>query len=344
MHNTRSVQYASPGYPQRKYDASSDLTNLSSNQTLYLLSSTDGIYTTIHVLDQSTNSIIGAEVTVERQFSGTWTVVGQETTDDAGSVTFWVNPDYDHRLTFVSTGCTGTTVTIRPTQTLYTQQLQCAGSTEATEYTSPYKGIAYSVSPKSGIWLPEDTFYAFTFNITANLSNLRTYFLNITDKDMNQLNSTQGTISTGGNLTVTLNTTGYNKLYGYYYMDIGNGTLLIDPGIWAIRTIEAGRGSVLIFFQNLVGSEPDIEDSYNTLMLLFFILFIAMAAFTYSTGVEMVQPGICLLILFFFVAICSLGGFFTIDFAPSAFMNKYGVLLITFFITGGFFLGKWTQT
>ncbi len=130
MHNTRSLQFASAGYPQRKYDASSDLTNTTTNKILYLLSSADGIYALIQVVDQDGDAVIGAEVTVERDFSGVSTVVGQETTDSAGTVTFWVNPDYDHTFTFVSTDCTGETVTIRPTQTQYTQQLQCGASAQ----------------------------------------------------------------------------------------------------------------------------------------------------------------------------------------------------------------------
>jgi len=343
MHNTRSVQYASPGYPQRKYDASSDLTNTTLNQTLYLLSSADGIYSTIHVVDQAVTNVVGIEVTAERQFAGVWTVVGQEETDAAGSVTFWVNPDYDHRFTFIGDDCEGTITTIRPTQTLYTQQLQC-GVAEEVEYISPYKGIKYSISPKPGTWLSEDTVYVFTFNITANLSNLIFYSLNITDKDGTQLNSTYGTTSTGGNLIILLDTTDYRKLYGYYYIDIGNGTILLDPALWIVRDIEAGRGSIKTFFINLVGSEVDIEDNYNNLMLIFFILFTAMAAFCYSTGMEMSQPGINLFIIFFFVAILSLAGYFTIDFAPSDFVNKYGILLVVFFLAGGYTLGQWART
>ena len=344
LHNTRILQYASTGYPQRRYNALSDLTSATTNTTLYLLASGDGIYTNINVIDQTITNIIGAAVIAERQFSGVWTVVSQEVTDDSGSVTMWVNPNYDHRFTFVATGCTGTTTTIRPTQSLYTQQLSCA--TEDGEYTSSYKGINYVISPRPGTFLLEDTIQTFTFNITANLSNLIYYSMNITDKDGNQLNSTFGTTNIGGNLKVTLDTGSYDnqKLYGYYYINVGNGTYLIDPAIWNVSTIEAGRSSIMSFFRNIAASEPYIEDNYNSLMLIFLIIFVTMAAFTYSTGMELAQPGISLFIIFFFVAILSIAGYFTIDFAPSDFMNKYGILLVTFFITGGYTLGQWAKT
>ncbi len=344
LYNTRILQYASTGYPQRRYNALSDLTSATTNTTLYLLASGDGIYTNINVIDQTITNIVGAAVIAERQFAGVWTVVGQEVTDDSGSVTMWINPNYDHRFTFVATGCTGTTTTIRPTQSLYTQQLSCA--TEDGEYTSSYKGIKYVLSPRPGTFLLEDTIQTFTFNITANLSNLIYYSMNITDKDGNQLNSTFGTTNVGGNLKVTLNTGSYDnqKLYGYYYLNVGNGTYLIDPAIWNVRTIEAGRSSIMSFFRNIAASEPDIEDNYNSLMLIFLIIFVTMAAFTYSTGMELAAPGINLFIIFFFVAILSIAGYFTIDFAPSDFMNKYGILLVTFFITGGYTLGQWAKT
>ena len=342
LHNTRELQYASTGYPQRKYSASSDLTNATTNTTLYLLASGDGIYSNINVIDQTITNVVGASVTAERQFSGVWTVVEQETTDDSGSVTMWLNPNYDHRFTFTADDCTGTTTTIRPTQSLYTQQLSCA--TEDGEYTSQYKGINYVLSPRPGTFLLEDTVETFTFNITANLSNLIYYSMNITDKDGNQLNSTFGTTNIGGDLVVTVDTTGYDKLYGRYYINVGNGTYLIDPALWSVRTIEAGKGSIATFFANLAGSDPDIEDNYNTLILIFLIIFVGMAAFTYSTGMELAQPGISLFIIFFFVTILSIAGFFTIDFAPSDFMNKYGVLLVVFFLTGGYTLGQWGKT
>ncbi len=346
LHNTRSVQYASPGYPQRTYSSSSDLTNSSINQTLYLLAATDGIYTTIHVVDQNVVSIIGADVKVERQFAGVWITIGEDITDDSGSVTFWVNPDYSHRFTFTADGCTGIITTIRPTQSIYTQQLSCELEDGRPIYISPYFGIIYKVSPKDGTWLNEDTLYHFTFNISTNESNLVTYSVNITDIDMNQLNSSMGTTATGSNLTVAWDTTGYDKLYAHYYIQITNGTgvYLIDPGMFPVHTIEAGSNSVLVYFQNMMASPADIADSYTRLTLVFFLIFIGFAALCRSTGMELAQPGITLFIVFFLVLALSVLGFLSIDFAPSAFMNQYAIALVTFFIVTGYSLGQWGRT
>ncbi len=348
LNNNVSFQFASIGYPQRTYTSTNYLTNTTTNQTLYLLANADGIYTTMQVVDGTLQSVIGVNIVVERQFAGVWTIIGEDVTDDSGSATFWVNPDYDHRFTFTSDDCTGTVTTIRPTQSLYTQQLSCA-DTSPDEYISSLLGIQYDITPKVLPWLSENTIYAFTFNVTANLSNLVSYYMNITDADGNELNATLGTTNTGGNLTVLVDTTGHNKLYGYFYIDVGNGTTLIDPFIWNARDVEPGRGSIYTFFINLKDAEVDIEDNYNNLMLIFFVFFVSLAAFTYSTGMELNQPGICLFIIFFFVLLMSVSGYLTVNFTTieankNTFIDQYGIGLVVLFLTAGYSLGQWGKS
>ena len=150
MKNNRTIQYSSTGYPQRKYDDNTDLTSTITHKTLYLLSSSDGIYSTIQVIDENGNIITGVEVEIERQFSGAWTIIGKESSDSAGTVTFWVNPDYSHRFTFTKSGCVTSTQTIRPTQTTYTASMNCGGSSNVI-YASTIDGIKWFKTPSSGI-------------------------------------------------------------------------------------------------------------------------------------------------------------------------------------------------
>ena len=90
----------------------------------------------------------------------------------------------DHKLTITHPDYGTEIMTIRPSQSVYTIILTLIGG-EPADYTSPYSGIEYVVSPKSGTWLSKNSVYAFTFNITANHSNLITYFINITDSNKN---------------------------------------------------------------------------------------------------------------------------------------------------------------
>ena len=256
---------------------------------------------------------------------------------------FYLDITLDHRLTVTHALYNTEVLTIRPSQSVYTLILTLTGGDPAS-YSSLMEGIRYNIYPVPGPWLSESTVYPFSFNITANLSNLVYYSINITFANGTGVGSTDGTTNVGSNLTVEVNTSGYKTLYGYYYINVGNGTFLIDPSIWTLRDITPGNLSLYNFFTYLKSTETNIEDHYTSLFYLFLFFFIALAAFTYSTGMELAQPGICLFIVFFFVTTLSIAGYFTIDFAPSTFVNKYGILLVVFFLTGGYTLGQIART
>ena len=353
MHNTRSIQYASPGYPQRKYDASSDLTNATTNKTLYLLSSTDGIYTTIQVLDTNSNQLIGVEVTVERQFSGVWTVVGQETTDSAGSVTFWVNPDYDHKFTFVKEGCTGTTVTIRPTQTQYTQQLACGVT---SDYTATIQGIKYFRTPVGGII--QSGVYNFTYRLISsedNIINASFYLVNASDQTV--LNSSVSSCTTSGCLLYfTYNVSGGDNIKGKYYVDVGNGSILLEGDAWwrCIDIDSAGKAGIKTLFYDIIfifqewGDDSNTAD-FNRLVCIFFFLCVCISILNYNFNMDSMNPGMFLTILTFFIIMGSIVGgtnptaishglFYYNNLTTSAFVNNYLLAFICTIISFSSFL------
>ncbi len=346
LHTDLTFQYKQdPGFSARTESFVGDLTNTTTYKILFLTGTANGQYITFQIQSSVGTGIPDATIQIERKIGGAWTTIGTDNSDDAGQVVFYLDTTLDHRLTVTHADYETEVLTIRPSQAVYTIILTLSGG-EPAEYTSPYRGIAYSISPKARTWLSEDTIYAFTFNISANYSNLITYSINITDKNMNQLNSTQGTTATGSNLTVLLDTTGFSKLYGHYYVTLVNGTgvYLLDPILWPIRDIEAGSNSVIVYFQNLMATPTDIADDYTRLTLVFFLIFVGFAAFCRSTGMELAQPGITLFIVFFLTLALSILGFLSIDFAPSAFMNQYAIALIIFFITGGYTIGQWAKT
>lgn len=332
-----------PGYTVRAESYSDGLSNDTTYKILFLTGTANGQYITFQLQDSTGTGVPDVVIQMERKIGGAWTTIGTDNSDDAGQVVFYLDITLDHRLTITHDDYVTEILTIRPSQAVYTIILQLVGG-EPAEYTSPLEGINYYISPTPGPWLSENTNYTFTYNISANLSNLIFYSMNITLSNGTELASVYGTTSTGGDLTIFLNTSDYNRLYGYYYIDVGNGTFLIDPSIWVLRDITPGNLSIYNFFVYLKSTETDIEDNYTHLFFLFFFFFLAMAAFTLSTGMELAQPGICLILVFFFVAICSLTGYFTIDFAPGDFINKYGILLVVFLLTGGYTLGQWART
>ncbi len=350
MKNTRSIQYAKTGYPQRKYDSSSDLTNATTNQTLYLLSNADGIYTTIQVVDQEGDKISGVEVTIERQFVGVWTVVGQEVTDDAGLVTFWVNPDYDHRFTFVSDDCTGTTVTIRPTQTQYTQQLQCGVSADI--YVSQIEGIKYSRTPATGI-IQAGT-YNFSYQLVSSKDNIVNMSLQLVNSDGGAvLNSTWSTCNVGGCTIYMMHTVDLgNDIKGKYYLDVGNGSFLLEGDArWRVIDIptagKAGFGTFIRDMKYVIdewGDDSDTAD-FNRLVIVFFFMCLAISALNYNFGNDTSNPGAFLIIMTFVILMGSIVGgttgqgfFYFNNLTGANFINNYILLGFTLVITISYFI------
>lgn len=335
-------QFAASGYPQRRFAVdNSILTNGTSATTLYLLATADGIYSSYQVQDTAGSPIDAVTVTVERQFTGVWTTVNQDNTGSDGIVTFWVNPDYDHRFTFSKSGYDTTILTIRPTQSIYTVVMGGSVAASNVTYTSYMEGIDYTINPRPG-FIDRNTTYTFEFNITASSGNLVYYSMNLTN-GTDLLASVFGTTATGSNLSI-VTSTGYNKtIYGEYYIDIGNGIYLIDPSVWSIRTINAGNYSMKNFWENLRDDyiATDIDSHYTMLFFFFFVFFLLVAAFTRFSQVEMTNPAITLIPISCIIIIASVAGFFTIDFAPSTFINKFGIALVYCFFTFGIILSKW---
>ena len=350
MKNTRSLQYSKSGYPQRKYDASSDLTNSTTNKTLYLLSSADGIYSTIQVVDEEGDRVGGVEVTSERQFEGIWTIIGQEVTDDAGLVTFWLNPDYDHRFTFVDDDCIGVTVTIRPTQTQYTQQLQCGVGADV--YVSQIEGIKYARTPLTGII--QEGVYNFTYQIVSSKDNI----INASFKLVNSstgvtLNSTWDACNPGGCILWFMYTFNFgDDVKGKYYVNVGNGSILLEGDArWRVVDIPtAGKAGMSTFWKDLKyvidewGDDSDTAD-FNRLVVIFFFMCLGISVLNYNFGNDTQNPGAFLMIMTIVILMGSIvggttgQGFFYFNNLTSAnFINNYILSFFTLLITISYFI------
>lgn len=340
--NSVTFRYYATGYPQRLHTRSSDLTNSTTNQLLYLLATADGQYSSFQIQNEVGSPLSDVSVQVERKFDGSWTVIGLDESDDSGLVTFWVNPNQDHRFTFTKTGYTTQTLTVRPTQSLYTITL--SGGTSAPTYSPDYIGINYYIAPLFGSVLTPNTNYVFTYNITSNKSNLDSYSFNLYDESDNLLDTASGSTAAGSNLSIILNTSSYNQIVGKYYFDIGNGSSQITMRTWTVLQVDAGNYSISTWFDNISMEDVDIEGKFTGYFIFFLILFVGVAGLTRATGMELSSPGIALGLVLAVAWIASLGGFFNVAFTPTDFINKYGIALVMTFLCGGFLLGQLRRT
>ena len=341
-----TMQYSSDGYPQRRYTESSlILTNSTTSKVLYLLSSTDGTYSTYNVQTSVGSSISDVNVQVERLFSSVWTVVETGTTGDDGAVTFFLNPDYDHRLTFTKSGYAAVTTTIRPTQSLYT--ITMGGGSSGAESNYTLQGIAWEITPASGRLNPS-TLYTFGFNVTkvnqSNVVGCRMRLLNITE---GILNSTIGCGVTGGYISLHHTTPSSGKMWGEYAINVGTGYIIVDKdAMWVMMVFNKSADGTIIDALNRIRNmdefgEDDNRAEYSRIIAFFLLFTIILGIITYSTGWDMATSGGTILFGTMIIWIVSIVGFLNLsNISRFSFIDKYYVALVTTFICFGWLINS----
>jgi|TARA_Y100000034_G_scaffold19770_1_gene22429 hypothetical protein len=331
-------KYSNDSYPQRTYSLDdTTLTNSTTNQVLYLLGSSDGIYSSISVIEASGTAIAGVLVVIERQINNVWTVVGQTTTGDDGLATFWVNPNFAHRVTASRTGYVTSQVTITPSQSLYTLTLQTTSA--GASYTSSIPGLTWVLNPSFGtINAGSHNFNVTVTSANQNLENCRLELVeaanlsNVLASGTDLTNSTYCSINFDytvvkdldffGRLSVdTDNTT------GYVIVDADWKWIAVDIDAKAWRSITSFFGDLNTISEFGEGNEGE----FSRIVLFFFFMTMAIGFFNYYTGSELNNPGMSILIIWIIVLIASVGGFLTFDSGSdnvSDTMEKFGFFFI----------------
>ena len=220
------IQYSLNGYPQRRYElAETPFTSTRTDTTLFLLAAGKGIYSTYSVQTSAGVAILDVKVTAERQVGGAWFLIESGFTDSAGAVTFWLNPDYDHRITATKTQYVPFQGTIRPSASTYTIIL--GTSTSDVVFESDLEGIKWSYAPRVGR-LSKNQSYKFQFNITTSKENIIGCKMELTNISGSVLNSTTaGCGAGGGNLSFWRNMSDGTRFYGKFYVDVGGGFIIL---------------------------------------------------------------------------------------------------------------------
>ncbi len=151
--------------------------------------------------------------------------------------------------TFVSADCVGDAVTIRPTQTQYTQQLVCGGTTTAPPNI---EGIKYARTPISGII--RAGINNFTYQVYSSKDNIVNASFSLINKSNDAiLNTTYNSCAVAGCSFYMLYTVLPDaNFYGKYYLDVGSGLFLIEGDAhWVEVTINAGQSGIKSFFKDI---------------------------------------------------------------------------------------------
>jgi hypothetical protein len=146
------------------------------------------------------------------------------------------------------------------------------------------------------------------------------------------------------------NTVSNNRLWGYYYLDLGSGYALLKANdAWIVENVTT-RGYGLF---NLLKGFADSEDwgethnrrEFSKIVAFFFIMIVLIGVFTFTTGYDFAQPGGALLLVLGLVALGSFAGIFDIKgISAFSFFNKYAIFFITSFLTWGFLIDHWRSS
>lgn len=342
-----SLQYAYTGYPARRWEKSGTLTNTTTEQTLYQLATADGSYATYQVQTSNGNPIGEVDVTAERKFSGVYKIVEQGETGGDGAVTFWLNPDYDHRLVFTKSGYVSVTLIHRPSQSTYTVTMDTT-SQNAT-YSSVSEGITWVIWPASGRL--DKTTTTFGFNVsTVSGGTMTDCNMSLLDINDTVLNSTSGCTSGGGNISLTFDPSAYDKIWGQYEIYNGSNWFIVDSdAMWVIENVTSAEGTIWRAINRMKDLDQfgkgSNKQEYSRIIMFFLVLTIILGFLAYSTGWDFATAGGSIFLLTAVIWIASFAGFLELSNLSARFdiVNKYYVALISTFLAVGYGLNKWRR-
>ncbi|MHA1869245.1 MAG: hypothetical protein ACTSXD_14485, partial [Candidatus Heimdallarchaeaceae archaeon] len=281
------VQYKhGTDYPQRIWAPSTQTYNSTlTEKTLYLLSSVDGIYVTYQVLDSVGNQLQGVEVTATRTIEGETFIIGIGETDAAGAVTFWMNPDFVHTITFSKSGYATSSVSQFPTQTTYTVTLGSSSTSGINDYI---RGITYQIKPNPGITLNASQLYNFNMTFNSTYWNVSTWgFVMYGDNVVIGGNSSTGN---SGFIYNTLNISDYNHVgMKVYWIINGTETSGTNNGWFVFDYTKGTDWSIWAFFKDLKNYSDDGIFGLNQASLnfiLFLIIFITVGMTSYKFSIQ----------------------------------------------------------
>lgn len=348
--------YGFTNYPSRAYTSSGTYTNTTTNQVLYLLSSSNGAYSTFQVINTAGTPISGAFVQVEKYIGGVWVLLDNQYTDSSGSTTFWLDYTTDHRITATKLAYGSTTVTIKPSQSLYTILLSTSSGNAS--YTGSLEGIKWKYYPDSGL-LVANTTYIFGYNVTASSGNLVGCKMDIVNMSNYLLATTTGCSAYGGNISISFNVDSYKRFMTRLSLDTGSGYFVVDPiSYWIEATNVSSWYTIKSFFADLNGMDDELggqgaRATFSKVVIFFVLLTLVLGYMNVKFGADFYNPGTALVFVCVIIWIASIGGWFQTDVfnvnsteqisLGREFWNLYYIPTLITLFTAGFVINQWRK-
>lgn len=358
LKHVSDISYSATGYPTRRTQITTDLTNSSIEKILYLLGTNDGISASYQVTNSFGTPITGVLLVIQKFIGTEWTTIETDSTDGSGLATFWLDPYADHRITASKSGYATQTFINRPTQSIYTIVL--GESIAGVTYNSSLEGISWLFRPAIG---PKVANVSTNFNVTiqADKGNLVSCLFRLSNQTANISSTTSSCISTGGFLSINYTPQHNERIKGTLLVNIGQGYITADTdSYWIFYQNFSTQGTLYNIFgriKNLNEFGDGIENEFSRVVWFFLILVFGLGLITLFTGYDFASPGITVLIVYGIILFASVAGWFNFGegfplisqsvFAPNQqavdFLNQYMYAIIMGMFTGGWLINNWRR-
>ena len=335
------ITYEASGFPQRVATAS-DVTfnNITKTTDLFLLRTVDGIFATFRLIDSFQNPLPG----ITASFSKSGTTIETRTTDDAGIVSFFVNPDTTYIFSFTKTGFLTSTNSLRVTTTdIITITLQGEAQEQVTSFAT---GISYFFEPRNEI-LNNNTDVDFKFNLSSS-------FWNITKCTLRLKNASeelaQGDCQFNGsksNVSITFNTGNQSIIIAEAEYEINGTTNNTVSNSYRIDNVFEGSFSLKNFLDDITSFSEGAFDDFNRFLIAIFITLILVGGLSLSS-VDFREPEILIPVTWLMVAFFSYLGWMNIplDTIPQIkglqedWLNRWNVFILISLLGGAYLIKK----
>ena len=269
-------------FPQRIWNPTvRTYENNDTNQTLYLLNTIDGIFVTFQIINSADQTLSGVDVRVVRSIAGQDFEVGSGVTSEAGIVTFFLNPDFEHTVTAAKTGFVTKTTVLFPTQSSFTITL-AGGDVSANNF---FKGIEYWMLPQL-TFLENDTTYLFEFNVTSSFWDITNFGFNLRLKNGTVV-TTQTSSVVGTPATFSYDVNNQSIIYMDAFWNIDNGNFTNITKFWSVTNTENTQWSIARFFTDLnlyINTDLFGLDDFGRYLIAFIIIFLSVGIVSFKYG------------------------------------------------------------
>ncbi|KKL60223.1 hypothetical protein LCGC14_2207500, partial [marine sediment metagenome] len=231
-------------------------------------------------------------------------IISSGVTDDAGLITYFLDPDTTYVFSFSKTGFTTVTTTLVPTQTSFTIIM---GAITTISQFDTTRGINYIINPIN-LTLLNGTNVEFNLTLNSTFNSLEEFGFVLKNSTGTIFNITTSTIETGGFLSQTLDTGNNTDIIMEVFWTItGNQTNVTR--IWLVFNLENEGFSVLTFFNDLstfLTSGLFGLTNFGIGIIIFLIILVSTGIVSVKFGITS-PPGISIvvfsLVAFFDVAL-----------------------------------------